>query len=139
MEGTVHSVINMEVEMLPKSLNLVEAKRPVKDTPVNNRRSRLLRQIDAQIALTEQPASQTLPDRRCWYWLDTDGKYLLAIKYGRKAIELAKGKFAIKCPSVPDVKASLAKVRESVATGEFDAVLATMASEIRSKFKNKAA
>lgn len=125
--------------MLPKSLNLVEAKRPVKDTPVNNRRSRLLRQIDTQIALTEQPASQSMPDRRCWWWIDTDGKYLLAVKYGRKPIELAKGKFAIKCSSVPDVKVALTKVRESVATGEFDSVLAAMASEIRSKFKNKVA
>ncbi len=125
--------------MLPKSLNLVEAKRPVKDTPINNRRSRLLRQIDTQIALTEQPASQSMPDRRCWWWIDTDGKYLLAVKYGRKPIELAKGKFAIKCASVPDVKTALGKVRESVATGEFDTVLATMANEIRSKFKNKSA
>ena len=125
--------------MLPKSLNLVEAKRPVKDSPANNRRSRLLRQIDTQIALSEQPASQLMPDRRCWYWIDTDGKYLLAVKYGRKPVELAKGKFAIKCATIPDVKAALVKVREAVAAGEFDAALATMANEIRAKFKNRAA
>lgn len=125
--------------MLPKSLNLVEVKRPVKDSPANNRRGRLLRQIDTQISLSEQPASQSMPDRRCWYWIDTDGKYLLAVKYGRKPIELAKGKFAIKCASVPDVKAALVKVREAVAAGEFDSALATMANEIRAKFKNRAA
>ena len=73
---------------LPKSLNLVDAKRPIKDSPANNRRSRLIRQIDAQVTLADQPSTQSAPNRRCWWWIDGDGKYLLAIKYGRKPIEL---------------------------------------------------
>ena len=125
--------------MLPKSLNLVEATRPLKDSPANSRRARLLRQIDAQVVLADQPNSGSMPDRKCWWWIDGDGKYLLAIKYARKPIELAKGKYAIKCNAVSDVKSALTKVREAVAGGEFDAALANLANDIRAKFKNKAA
>lgn len=125
--------------MLPKSLNLVEGTRPLKDSPTNSRRARLLRQIDAQIAFADQPTTGSLPDRKCWWWIDGDGKYLLAIKYARKPIELAKGKHAIKCNALPDVKSALTKVRESVAAGEFDSVLAGLANDIRAKFKSKTA
>ena len=122
---------------LAKSLNLVEAKRPLKDSPSNTRRSRLIRQIDQQINFADDARAQSSPNRRCWWWVDGDGKYLLAIKYGRRPLELAKGKFAIKCGSSVEIKDALAKVRESVAAGDFDASLATFAAEIRAKFKTR--
>jgi hypothetical protein len=71
---------------------------------------------------------------RTWFWMNEDGKIYLQIKYGKLALELGKGKFAIQCNSLDDVSANLAIVETLVNKGEFDAMLTNMSKEIRSKF-----
>jgi hypothetical protein len=71
---------------------------------------------------------------RTWFWMNEDGKIYLQIKYGKLALELGKGKFAIQCNSLDDVSANLTIVETLVNKGEFDAMLTNMSKEIRSKF-----
>lgn len=63
-----------------------------------------------------------------------DGKIYLQIKYGKTALELSKGKFAIQCHSLDEVSSNLAIVETLVHKGEFDALLTTLSKEIRSRF-----
>ena len=64
----------------------------------------------------------------------TGGKIYLQIKYGKMALELGKGKFAIQCNSLDDVISNLGIVETLVNKGEFDAMLTTISKDIRSKF-----
>jgi hypothetical protein len=126
--------------------SFVENRRPVRDNPVLVRRARLQEQIDVQLSrLAVEDSSVTREDspdegpsgpqgRAAWWWVDESGGYLLAIKYARRPLELAKGKFAIKCGSLDDVRAALVAVRAEVAKGELDAQLAKLAGEVRSGF-----
>jgi len=66
--------------------------------------------------------------------MNEDGKIYLQIKYGKVALELGKGKYAIQCNSVDDVASNLLIVETLVNKGEFDAMLSTISKEIRSKF-----
>jgi hypothetical protein len=70
--------------------------------------------------------------------MNEDGKIYLQIKYGKLAIELGKGKFAIQCNSLEDVSSNLTIVETLVGKGEFDEILTSMSTEIRSRFEKGA-
>jgi len=93
----------------------------------------LLKSIRRQQALVEtyKSGEKTF---RTWFWMNEDGKIYLQIKYGKVALELGKGKYAIQCNSVDDVASNLLIVETLVNKGEFDAMLSTISKEIRSKF-----
>jgi hypothetical protein len=129
--------------MALEGFSFVEKKRPARDNPALIRRARLQDQVDAQLAklgrgdVQEHGAdheSSSRQGRAVWWWSDETGGYLLAIKYARRPIELAKGKFAIKCGSLGEVRAALIAVRGEVAKGELDGQLAKLAGEVRSGF-----
>ncbi len=93
----------------------------------------MLKSIRRQQALVEtyKSGEKTF---RTWFWMNEDGKIYLQIKYGKVALELGKGKYAIQCNSVDDVASNLLIVETLVNKGEFDAMLSTISKEIRSKF-----
>ena len=49
-----------------------------------------------------------------WFWLNEEGKYFLSINYGKKPIELSKGKFSVICESLEEVKDSLNIIEQCV-------------------------
>jgi hypothetical protein len=134
MEGRL--VINKELTMtraIEQALSLVPVSKPKSVNPVVQRRTRLLKSIRRQQLMVEafKTGEKT---HRTWFWMNEDGKIYLQIKYGKLALELGKGKFAIQCNSLDDVSANLTIVETLVNKGEFDAMLTNMSKEIRSKF-----
>jgi hypothetical protein len=124
-----------------KSLNLVSTVKPSSKNIVVIRRQRLVTAIGRQISLlnvmdgspdsaVESSGRKTPP----WYWMDEQGNYFVSIKYGKKPIEIAKGKFSIQCKSHDDIKNALDLVKENVVRGEFDLQLTEIAKSIRSNF-----
>ena len=113
--------------------------------PVTKRRNKLLAKIDEQILLatddTYTPTKRVnttdehgntrvieKPKRvKRWWSVQTDGKVLLTVRYGARAIEFQKGKDAIEVQSVTDLADMLQTVREAVAEGELDELLAKYA------------
>lgn len=73
-------------------LKFVAAKKPEAVNVTVQRRQRLVRRLDQQISLIQNAKDGFLP-RTSWVWIDGDGAYFLAIKYGRNPIELKKGIF----------------------------------------------
>jgi hypothetical protein len=124
---------NPMTRAIEQALSLVPVSKPKNMNPVVQRRSRLLKSIRRQQTLVEayKAGEKT---HRTWFWMNEDGKIYLQIKYGKLALELGKGKFAIQCNCLDDVTSNLAIVETLVNKGEFDAMLTTMSKEIRSKF-----
>jgi hypothetical protein len=118
---------------IEQALSLVPVNKPKTINPVVQRRSRLLKSIRRQQSLVEayKSGEKTF---RTWFWMNEDGKIYLQIKYGKVALELGKGKYAIQCNSLDDVASNLTIVETLVNKGEFDAMLSTISKEIRSKF-----
>ncbi len=66
----------------------------------------------------------TVPKRaRRWWTVKTDGTVLLTVRYGSRALELAKGKNAIVVNSVNDLAKVLEHLKTAVEAGEFDKLL----------------
>lgn len=118
---------------IEQALSLVPVTKPKTVNPVVQRRSRLLKSIRRQQTLIEAYKSGE-KTHRTWFWMNEDGKIYLQIKYGKLALELGKGKFAIQCNSLDDVASNLSIVETLVSKGEFDGMLGNMSKEIRSKF-----
>ena len=118
---------------IEQALALVPVTKPKSINPVVQRRARLLKSIRRQQSLVEL-YKQGEKTHRTWFWMNEDGKIYLQIKYGKLALELGKGKFAIQCASVDDVASNLGIVESLVNKGEFDAMLGNMSKELRSKF-----
>ena len=118
---------------IEQSLTLVPVNKPKTMNPVVQRRTRLLNSIRRQKSLVEayRTGEKT---HRTWFWMNEDGKIYLQIKYGKVALELSKGKFAIQCLNVEDISNNLSVVETLVNKGEFDAILTTISKDIRSKF-----
>ena len=70
-----------------------------------------------------------------WFWLNEEGKYFLSINYGKKAIELSKGKFSVICENLEEVIDSLNIIKDSVLNGDLDKELEKRSKLIRSNFK----
>jgi hypothetical protein len=113
--------------------------------PVTKRRNKLIEKIDEQTLLAtddtytptkrvnttdEHGNTRTIekPKRvKRWWSVQTDGKVLLTVRYGARAIEFQKGKDAIEVESVEALPAMLQTVRQAVTDGELDALLAKYA------------
>ena len=72
-----------------------------------------------------------------WWWTDKDGKYLMAIKYGSKVIELAKGKSAVQAETLEQIIEVLKSLKQATSNGELDLHLSQASELIRKKFKVK--
>jgi hypothetical protein len=133
MEGSLFNQGETMSRTIEQALPLVPVSKPKSMNPVVQRRARLLKSIRRQQTLvqTYKAGEKT---HRTWFWMSEDGKTYLQIKYGKLALELGKGKFAIQCNSLDDVSANLSIVETLVNKGEFDAMLTAMSKEIRSKF-----
>lgn len=126
---------------LLSTLKLVEFKPELASGRIGARRQKLIEKIDQQIKLASDVAysptkvvwvkdGQGVEQRRevpkrvkRWWVTNLDGSVQLTIRYGSKALELAKGKSAIECSSAASVEQALATVKDAVLKGELDTVL----------------
>ena len=120
-------------------LKLVAAKPQRENNPVIQRRQKLLAKLDEQIALAAAKAAGTVytamrskrvkddagnvsvvqqPKRlKAWFWAVDGGKVCVAVKYGNKVVELAKGRTAVETTAA-ELTATLAVLRKAVESGE---------------------
>lgn len=72
-----------------------------------------------------------------WWWTAANGKVMLALRYGAKTLEIAKGKNAIDVGSMSELVATLEAVREAAQAGELDAQIEQASGALRAGFKKK--
>ncbi|MDX0162465.1 hypothetical protein GOC43_11190 [Sinorhizobium meliloti] len=97
------------------------------------RRLRFLSQIEKQIGFATSD-----PDRKRrgqWFWKTGDGSYVLSVRYGRRDIELSKGKFAVSSVDGDAIVTVLWEVKRVALEGGFDDQLTRISGEIRRSFK----
>ena len=79
---------------------------------------------------------KAMPKRvREWWWTAENGKTCLALRYGAKAVELAKGKTAVEVGHSDDVFAALQALKLAVESGELDAQIESASTALRAGFK----
>lgn len=141
------------------NLKLVAARKKVQLSPIVQKRSKLVKRLDEQIALATAKLDGTVftPTRlrrmkdaqtgekqtvevekrvKEWWWVQTDSKKVcIALKYGATVIELAKGKTAIEIASEKELLATLRLLRQAVESGELDAQIESASSAVRAGFR----
>ena len=139
------------------SLKLVSAKKPTQIPPVMNRRNKLSAKVFEQIQLARaqndgtnfsptrvktftnaegQRVQVTAPKRlKAWWFVAENGKCCIAIRYGSKILELAKGKTAIEVASGSALIDALEAVNAAVLAGELDSQIEAASGQLRSSFK----
>jgi hypothetical protein len=138
------------------SLKLVTSKKPTQLPPVMHRRNKLSAKVFVQIQLARaqndgttfsptriktvtntegQRVQVTAPKRvKPWWFVAENGKCCIAIRYGSKILELAKGKTAIEVASGVALIDALEAVNAAVLAGELDSQIEAASGQIRSSF-----
>jgi len=138
------------------SLKLVSAKKPSNLPPVVHRRNKLSIKVFEQIQLARsqnegtafaptrtktvtnaegQRVQLTQPKRvKPWWFVAESGKCCIAIRYGSKVLELAKGKTAIEVASASALIDALEAVNAAVIAGELDGQIEAASGQLRSAF-----
>jgi len=138
------------------SLKLVAAKKPSNLPPVVHRRNKLSSKVFEQIQLARcqnegtvfaptrtktvtnaegQRVQLTQPKRvKPWWFVAESGKCCIAIRYGSKVLELAKGKTAIEVASASALIDALEAVNAAVIAGELDVQIEAASGQLRSAF-----
>ncbi len=138
------------------ALKLTAAKRSTGISPQVQRRLKLIKKIDDQIALAKALATggtyttsrfRTVKDDeggsrsveiqkkvRPWWFPTETGKIALSIRYGARVVEISKGKTAIEVASGDDLINALSVVRKAVDTGELDTQIESASIKLREVF-----
>ena len=121
---------NKEAEQLAEQIELAKAKldgrtyvamrqRRVKDEQTGEKRT-----VEAQKRMRE------------WWWQAVDSKKLhIALRYGVRVIEVAKGKTAVEIGSDKELVATLELLKKAVEAGELDAQIEAAAGAVKAGFK----
>ena len=130
------------MNQLNKKLNLTPNKKEVGRNSVVSRRESVVKGINTQLLICDSllidgEDYRDFNGRKVisWFWLNEEGKYFLSINYGKKPIELSKGKFSVICESLEEVKDSLNIIKETILNGDLDKELEKRSKLIRSNFK----
>ncbi len=138
------------------ALKLTAAKRSTGISPQVQRRLKLIKKIDDQIALAKALATggtyttsrfRTVKDDeggsrsveiqkkvRPWWFPTETGKIALSIRYGARVVEISKGKTAIEVASGDDLINALSVVRKAVDAGELDTQSESASIKLREGF-----
>ncbi len=126
-----------------QTLKVVSATRPKRQSPILQRRGKLLARIQDQIHAAQASAkgeeytvrtvrrkrdqvsgemvdvSRQRKVKQCW-WVADDGKVMIELRYGVRCIEFAKGKAAIEVGDVKQLVPTLELLKTAASNGEFD-------------------
>jgi len=139
------------------ALKLTSTKKPNQIPQVLQRRNKLAKRIWEQIELAkaEQTGGQFAVSRfrsytdketglrkqvetqkriKAWWFVGDNGKLALAIRYGSKVLELAKGKFAVEVGATTELVSTLQVIKSAVEAGELDTAIDFAANKLRSGF-----
>ena len=140
------------------SLKLIQSKRPNQLSPVVIRRTKLMKQIWQQIQLakaiqvgetfqairyrtindTETGLARSVEQAKQikqWWWTVDSNKICLAIRYGAKQIDIAKGKNAVEVANLEQVVVALEKIKQAVDLGELDEQIELASGALKAGFR----
>ncbi len=140
------------------TLKLVAVKKPTHTPIVVIRRQKLASKVWEQLQLAKSQINGTkfevkkfrsytdresglrkqieVPKRiREWWFRNEQGKVCVAIKYGTRVLELAKGKHSIEVGSADELIKALELVKQAVELGELDQQLEQASGSVRKSFK----
>ena len=140
------------------TLKLVATKRPSQLTAIQHRRNKIGRRLHEQIMLararqdgkqfsatkfrtvanvetSERKSVEVSKSVKQWWFTSDNGKTVIAIRYGARVLEIAKGKYAVEIASDSDIVNTLEIVKAAVESGELDAQLEAAAGKLRTGFK----
>jgi hypothetical protein len=140
------------------TLKLTNAKRQANNSPVMQRRAKLLSKLREQIGLAnafvtgerysvkklktvvdaetgERKTIEADKKMKQWWFVSDTGKLCINLRYGASIIELAKGKSGIEVNSKDELVAVLETVEKSVEAGELDEQIITAVNATKAKFK----
>ncbi len=139
------------------TLKLVAAKKPTFVSPVQARRNKLSTRLWEQIELAKAQSNGTVfaPTRtktirdeegntrtversrriKQWWFISEAGKVCIAVRYGARVLELAKGKSAIEVATPAELINALETIRSAVDAGELDVQLENASNSLRSVFE----
>ncbi len=139
------------------ALKLTTAKKPTHIPSVMIRRNKMASKVWEQIQLAKSQIDGTtfvvkkyrsftdretglrkqieMPKRlREWWFRNEAGKVCVAIKYGTKVLELAKGKHSIEVANADELVRALELVKQAVEIGELDAQIELASGNLRKGF-----
>lgn len=143
----------MAVSYMSK-LNITQLKRPTKQSPAEERRSKLVAKLEEQLALAQAQAegksyvvtkstwtrddqgTKTRVQReravRQWWW--SEGTALaMVVRYGARPLELSKGKRALSIANAEALPEVINTIIAAVNAGELDAPIAAVIAASKSK------
>lgn len=138
------------------SLKLVTAKKPTSQPPIVQRRNKVISKLWEQQKLIQSQGTGSpyaplktkrikdlegnikvleVPKRiKPWWFTNEAGKTCVAIKYGNKVIEIAKGKTAIEVANTEELLQVLEQVRQAIDAGELDNQIDAASASVRAGF-----
>jgi hypothetical protein len=138
------------------SLKLVNSKKPTAIPPILQRRNKLSTKVWEQIQLAKAQREggtytvkkfKTVKDYdgsrksieiqkrvRQWWFVASDGKVCLNIRYGAKIIEFAKGKTAVEVATADELIKALEIIKGAIEAGELDAQIEQASGAVRAGF-----
>ena len=141
------------------NLKLITTVKSSSVSPVLLRRSKLLAKVQEQIDMCEAKRNQqtyapkrlkivtdketgerttieTIKRVKEWFWITSDNKINLVIKYGAKTLPLnKKGANAIELTNGTELIGTLHKLKDAVVAGEFDDAISEVSDATRKAFK----
>jgi hypothetical protein len=139
------------------TLKLTAAKKPAIQPLIVQQRSKLAKRLFEQMELARsqrdgtayiqmrvktitgidgEPKSIEVHKRvKAWWFTADNGKLCLLVRYGSKAIELARGKSAVEVTTIDELVSALATIKAAVEAGELDAQIQAASSQLREGFK----
>ena len=140
------------------NLKLTAAKKSQYLSPIVQRRYKMSRRIWEQIELARCQAAGThytptkfrtvrdaetglrsqveVPKRiKSWVFTTDGGKTAIAVRYGARILELAKGKFAVEVASPSQLIPTLELIKTAIDAGELDEQLEATAGSVKAAFK----
>jgi hypothetical protein len=138
------------------SLKLTTVQKPTSIPPTQFRRNKLSKKLGEQIQLAQAHLAgkhysttrmQTVRDEtgvkrsvevskrvRAWWWNNESGKIALNVRYGARAVELAKGKSTIEVAAPADLIPTLELIKKAVEAGELDVQIEAASIKLRDGF-----
>lgn len=127
----MNGIANMRQKLIDRVSDQIALARAT-ETGESYQRVRFRRIRDLETGdVTEFPSKTRV---RSWWGEDKDGSLLLWIKYGNRALELQKGKTAIRLDSRSAIIPTLELICEAVRAGEFDQQILLAVDGFKTRF-----
>ena len=120
--------------MAKTSISLVSVQKPTANTPVLQRRNKFSASIEQQIVKigSFREGKRILRET---FWVDGTGAIFFQLRYGKRPLELEKGKSTLKASTFDDLVEQLDQIKTIAVAGGLDDALAACANAVKSNFQ----